>query len=119
MKKRVLIFVVILMLALSVPAFATQTRALDILPELSFNGTDATCTVMVSGDRMTDEISVDIELWRGNRRLESWHAEGFGFVSFSDTAEVTQGESYTMKVYVTYNGVSKPMVSISDVCPRS
>lgn len=119
MKKKVLFLVVILILTLSAPAFAAQTRATDIIPGISFNGTTAKCTVVVSGDKSTDEIQVDIELWQGTKKIASWSKEGLAFVSFSDTVEVTAGESYTLKVYATINGVSKPMVSTSSTCPKN
>jgi len=119
MKKRVLAFLVVLIMALAIPAYGAQPRALQIYPVLSFSGETATCGVRVVGNNATDEISADVELWSGNRRLDSWSVSGTYFVNFSDTASVTRGESYTVKVYVTINDVSQPMVSTSGVCPRS
>lgn len=120
MKKRItsLLLVVIMMMALVVPAFAVETaatpRANDIMPGLTFNGTTATCLVWVAGDNTSDYVTADIELWSGNRRLEIWAVAGYGWIDWMDTySPVTSGTSYTLKVYASFNGTSVPMVSIT------
>ena len=118
MKKRVFAFLLVLVMVLAIPAYGAQPRALQIYPSLSFSGETAICGVRVIGNNTTDEISAVIELWNGNRKLESWSVDGTYYINFSDNASVTQGESYVLKVYVTINDVSKPVVSTSGVCPR-
>lgn len=48
MKKRILAMVSVLILMLTIPAYAVQSRAPAVLPSLSFSGTKATCEVLVS-----------------------------------------------------------------------
>lgn len=119
MKKRVFAFLLVMVVAfaLVIPAYGAQPRALQIYPSLSFSGKIATCGVRVIGDNSTDKISAVLELWNGNLKLESWNVSGTYYINFSDTTSVTKGESYVLKVYVTINGVSKPMVSTSGTCP--
>ena len=50
MKKRILAMVSVLILMLTIPAYAVQSRAPAVLPSLSFSGTKATCEVLVTAD---------------------------------------------------------------------
>ena len=48
MKKRILAMVSVLILMLTIPAYAVQSRAPAVLPSLSFSGTKATCLLYTS-----------------------------------------------------------------------
>ena len=116
MKKRVLVIVSLLALMLTIPAYAAQKRAPDVLPGLSFNGTTATCSVLASGDYITDDISLEIELWQGNNLIESWSKSGEAYIEFADTVSVIKGKTYTLKVYAEINNVEIPVVTITKTC---
>ena len=58
MKKRILAMVSVLILMLTIPAYAVQSRAPAVLPSLSFSGTKATCEVLVTADNYMDDISL-------------------------------------------------------------
>lgn len=54
MKKRILAMASVLILMLTIPAYAVQSRAPAVLPSLSFSGTKATCEVLVTADNYID-----------------------------------------------------------------
>lgn len=113
MKKRILAMVSALMLMLTIPAYAVQSRAPAVLPSLSFSGTTATCEVLATSDGFTDDIYLEIELWRGSVKIEDWTASGEGFIDFSETASVVKGNTYTLKVYAEINNVEITPVSLT------
>lgn len=43
-------------MAFVLPSHAASTRAISVEPVIEFNGTKATCTVLIVGNRTTDEI---------------------------------------------------------------
>lgn len=57
MKKRILAMASVLILMLTIPAYAVQSRAPAVLPSLSFSGTKATCEVLVTADNYIIEAS--------------------------------------------------------------
>lgn len=116
MKKRILTMASVLMLMLTIPAYAVQSRAPAVLPSLSFSGTTANCGVLATADNYTDDIYLEIELWRGSVKIEDWTASGEGFVDFRETASVTSGSTYTLKVYAEIDNVEITPVSITKTC---
>ena len=90
MRKRILAMASVLMLMLTIPAYAVQSRAPAVLPSLSFSGTTANCGVLATADNYTDDIYLEIELWRGSVKIEDWTASGEGFVDFRETASVVK-----------------------------
>lgn len=113
MKKRILAMVSALMIILTIPAYAVQSRAPAVLPSLSFSGTTATCDVLATSDGITDDIYLEIELWRGSVKIEDWTASGEGFIDFSETASVAKGNTYTLKVYAEINNVEITPVNLT------
>ena len=113
MKKRIFAMVSVLMLMLAIPAYAVQSRAPAVLPSLSFSGTTATCEVLATADNYTDDIYLEIELWRGSVKIEDWTASGEGFIDFSETASAAKGNTYTLKVYAEIDNVEISPVSIT------
>lgn len=113
MKKRILAMVSVLILMLTIPAYAVQSRAPAVLPSLSFSGTKATCEVLVTADNYMDDIYLEIELWRGSVKIEDWTVSGEGFIDFSKTASVAKGNTYTLKVYAEINNVEITPVSLT------
>ena len=109
MKKRILAMVSVLILMLTIPAYAVQSRAPAVLPSLSFSGTKATCEVLVTADNYMDDIYLEIELWRGSVKIEDWTVSGEGFIDFS----VAKGNTYTLKVYAEINNVEITPVSLT------
>ena len=105
MKKRlpVLILVVVLVIAFSVPVFASSKIPKARL-ELTLNGSTATCKMKVTD--LGKSINATMELWQGSTFITSWSASGYSVVNMSETYTITSGLTYTLKGYGTSGGVS-------------
>lgn len=114
MKKIALLLAIILIISSPLSASATA-RSDSILPQLTINGTTATCTVAISSN-LADEIQVTMRLMHRSAYIAAWTASGTGYVSLNKTATVTPGNTYTLVVQVTINGVTKPPVAVSKTC---
>lgn len=115
MKKFAFVLAIIIILATPVATYAA-VQELDILPDLVFNGTTATCEVAVAADNFDDHVSVTMKLWKGTKCLATWSDDGYGYVFMSEPAAVTKGQTYQLTVDVKVNGVSKPRVTIDGTC---
>ena len=115
MKKLAILLAIIFVISAPLSVSAA-TYALTIKPVLSFNGTTATCEVTVVGNTMSDHIEVEMKLMHGTACLATWSAEGYGFVNLERYANVTKGQTYTLVVAVTMNGVSKTPVTHEGTC---
>lgn len=112
MKKRVFLLFLAAVMLLAIPAYAVSPRTIDCIPDISFNGTEATCTATVTGDRTTDRISATMTLKRGPTVIDSWSDSASGYLKLTGTATVTRRTSYTLIVDATVNGVAQPTVTI-------
>ena len=115
MKVTALLLAITIILMVPLTAYATP-RTTTAVPQLIFDGTTATCQANVAGNSESEYITVTMRLWRGNRLLETWTADGYGYVFLTQTATVTQGKSYRLAVNYTINGVNQPQVYIDRTC---
>ena len=78
MKKRIMLSLIVITLvaSLSIHAFATSPRGIAIIPNLTFSGTTANCSVNVIGNNLTDKIEAEIKLWEGSRCLKTCSGRG-------------------------------------------
>lgn len=117
MKKSLCVMLIILLLmSATLTAYAATPRAATIYPSITFSGTTATCKATIIGSSSSKLIVATIKLWHGSTCLETWTASGYSYVSFSETANVVKGETYTLTVAVTEGGVSQPEASCSETC---
>lgn len=118
MKRRLVIFLVIIALFASMPicALASSSRILVIAPGLTYEGSTAKCTLAVTGDYTTDKIEAVIQLWYGSTCLKTWTKSGMGYLTFNDTYKVSANREYTLTADVKFNGISNPRVSITKKC---
>ena len=116
MRKSALVLASILVLSIPMTAYEATPRFLNIMPELTFDGTTANCSVAVVASTTSDDIYATIKLWHGTTCLETWTASGDGYVFWDDTATVTKNQTYKLTVDVTINGVSKPQVYVESKC---
>lgn len=116
MKRRYLTFLLVLAVLLMtfVPVMA---RSLEYTPVLIFDGTTAKCSMSVSGNSKTDEISVMLKLWCGSTCLATWEKSGCFYLSMSVTETVTKGYTYRLTADVTINGKAQPQTETSAYCP--
>ena len=96
----VLVFVLLLSLALSGNAACNGYRAQR---SLSFSGGSASCSASISDAGKT--ISATMELWHGSTMLASWSDSDTSSVQLSGSINVNSGQTYTLVVYGTINGV--------------
>jgi hypothetical protein len=118
MKKRIMICLIVITLvaSLSIHAFATSPRGIAIIPNLTFSGTTANCSVNVIGNNLTDKIEAEIKLWEGSRCLKTWTASATGYLVFGDTYSVSRNREYTLTVTVEINDISQGSHSVSRRC---
>ncbi len=113
MRKRIICMMLLITMAFVIPANAASTRAISVEPDIDFVGTRATCSVLIVGDRTTDEIEATMELRQGSRLIADWSDSGNGFLEISETVSVARNTTYTLEVEYSINGDSKTPVSIS------
>lgn len=112
MKKTFALILVALLLVSLIPmsVAAVTPKAPLIYPTLSFNGTTATCGLVVSAES-TDQISATVKLLNGSTVLKTWYPSSVGTLSFSDSATVSRNATYTLTAQVYINGVAQTPAS--------
>ena len=106
-----------LILAILVAGLPTVNANKSIRTNLSFEGTTATCSVKISAEKSTDNIVVSVQLYQGTTLVSEWNdVSGKGTFSFSETATVKKGKSYTMKTKCTINGKSQSVADVTKKC---
>lgn len=112
MLKKFVSLVVLLALILTIPAYATSARLVDILPDIAFSSNKATCTVEIYADKSSDRINATMELWQGTREIDTWGASDSGCLFMKESARVEANKTYKLVVNYSINGVSKNPVTI-------
>ena len=115
MRKVALLMVIILVIAMPLTVSAAP-RALEINPVLDFNGTTAACEVMVIGNDTSEHIEVVMKLMHGTSCVKAWMNDGYGYVYMLTYANVTKGQTYTLRIEVKVNGVAQQPVYINGTC---
>ena len=113
MKKRVLIFVLLLATLFTVAAQAISTRASTFIPTLSIRGNMATCVIDIIADTSDDDIYVEAELLQDGDTYVHWTGSGTGDLYFSRVATVTRGHTYTLTADITIDGKEYSIKPIS------
>lgn len=109
---------VILVLAVSFPSKAANTAYVSAWPGLSYSGTTATCSLTVYAGYSTDSIEATVKLMHGSTTVKQWtNLTANGYLLFSDTANVTHGETYTLQITLKVNGVSYTVADTTKTCP--
>lgn len=104
----------LLTVALPISASAVEARALTPNVTLRFEGTKAYCSaVVLDGVR---DLDITMTLWHGSTKVGSWSGSGDGYVVLNGTCQVVKGQTYTLIVTGTSNGVSFSSTPFSRVC---
>lgn len=111
--KRYLSIIIAVALVLSISCYAVSTRAVDVYPSLTYNGTQATCKATIMGQSTTDSIAATMYLYRGSTLIDSWSASGTGILRMEENATVSRNKTYTLTVYYSVNGIAQDPVTIS------
>lgn len=112
MKKTVALVTAMILLISILPlsAFALTPRAPSIYPTLTFNGTTATCGLVVTAED-TDTITATVKLYRGSSVVATWTPKAVGTMGFYDYATVARNTTYTLTAQVYINGVAQAPAS--------
>lgn len=113
-QRRVVGMVAALLLMLSITANAVQMRILSPRVTLSFSGTTANCSAIVTD--AGKELVITLELWHGDDLVDSWPASGNGKVAVQGSCRVVKGETYTLIVTGTADGSPFSSTPFSRTC---
>lgn len=117
MRKRVSVLTIIIALLLTVTTAAVTSRGVIVTPTLSYDGTTAVCEVVAAGNTENETIFATIRLMHGDEMIRTWYPSARGILDFTETVEVTRGETYTLTVWViTSTAGNLPEVSVSGRC---
>lgn len=114
--KKIALLMALLLFVLPITANAATSRSVIIKPAIKYDGTNATCTVLVTGDATKDEIEMVVKLWQGTTCIATWKASGTGYLSFSQTKTVTKGKEYKLTADVSINGIAQKTSSFTSKC---
>lgn len=116
MKKRIVsVFLVAAILsALVATAAAAEPREAQYVPSLSFDGTTANCYFSVTA--LGKPITATLELWQGSTRVAKWSDSATSRLIIDEDCTVTKGQTYTLKVSGTINGVSFTGTAVTGTC---
>jgi hypothetical protein len=110
--------VMMLVFIMTIPVKAANESVAYAFPGLNFSGTTATCSLKVYASHATDSIVATVTLKHGSSNVKQWtNLTDNGILDFSDTATVVHGESYTMQVTLSVNGVPYTVADITKTCP--
>lgn len=105
MRKCIISFVAVLSLLLVFPieANAAQQRALRPSVTLYYEENTAYCSAMVTDPGKT--LNITLELWHEETLMNSWTAKGEGKAFVEGNCKVVKGQTYTLIVTGTTNGI--------------
>lgn len=114
MKRKVCMLTVALLFMMTFTAHAAQARLISPTISLTFEGTIAKCSAVVTS--AGDKIDLELELWHGDTLVESWPASGNSAVTVSGSCRVTKGQTYDLLLTGTIGGQSYTSPSVSKTC---
>lgn len=115
MKRRILCLLVVMTMILSIPAYAASPRAIMVAPDITFDGTEAECTVRITANNASDRIVATMELWQGSALIDSWSGNGQWTLKLNGTADVQRNKTYTLIIEYSVNGVTQTPAYFSKV----
>ncbi len=83
--------------------------------KLSFDGTTVHCYAYAVDPGKT--ITVTAKLWRGTLLIGTWSDTDNSFVEVNGIKMAQSGQTYTLKVSYTINGVTYNLPDITKTCP--
>lgn len=113
MKKHVILPIVIVFALLFNTSAMAVTDYTRVTPQLSFNGTTATCTLTIHTDY---EVNANLRLYHGTTCIASWPGSGEYLLVISGKCDVVKGETYTLIAYYTINGILTTSPAVTGTC---
>lgn len=112
MRKCAVFLAIVILLSLPFSAQAASPRAIAVRPTLSFSGNRANCYAYIRANSSSDYIEATIKLWHETTCVKTWKVTGQHYISFSETANATQGNTYVLIVHWSLNGVRQTSESV-------
>lgn len=107
MGKRILALILMAVMMLTMGAQAVDTFAVKDTISLSFDGTTAICSATCKGSNTDDKVKATLTLVSEGKTVASWSASDSYSASISESCEVVQGKTYTLKLNYSINGTAK------------
>lgn len=115
MKKLTFFLVLALaIISITIGASAKESRVTQVSPRLSFSGTTAYCSVVITD--AGSKIDATLSLWQGNTLIASWSGHSTSYLTLSGNASIQKGHTYTLKVTGTQNGKHFTATPITKTC---
>ena len=112
-KKKVLLLLFVFAMAMTMTANAVA-QAVQARCTLTFSGATATCRSTITG---VGTIDATMELWYGGTLIDSWSDTGSNRLTLTGSHSVVSGQTYTLTVNGTVDGIAFNEASISKTCP--
>ena len=116
MGKRILALILMAVMMLTMGAQAVDTFAVKDNVSLNFDGTTAICSAACKGSRTDDKVKATLTLVSGGKTVASWSVSVSYSVSISESCEVVQGKTYTLKLKYSMNVTAKPEKTVTKTC---
>ena len=113
MKKVLMTILMIFTMVISTAANAA-TRATLVTPSLNFTGTTAYCRVSIT--EIGKNIDANLELWNGETLVGSWSGTAASYLVITGNRSVISGQTYTLEVTGTMDGISFTGVPVTKTC---
>lgn len=112
-----LVTLIALMVMAGLQAEASIKAYASIIPNMSINGTTATCSLVVLAGNASDTIEATVVIKRGSVVVQQWtNLSASGYMNFNESLMVSRGNTYTMQVALTINGVLYSVDEITRKC---
>lgn len=113
MRKIALLTALVILFVIPASAQAAEPRLLKPYLDLTYTHSAASITARIIGESASDYLTATIKLWHTAWCVETWEETGYGYINFSETAEVTPGNTYYVTVDWTVNGVPQDTLSVT------
>jgi len=113
MKRKASLFIVLLFM-MTLATHAVQPKLINTRLFLSFEGTTANCSAVVTS--AGDKIDIDLELWHNDTLIKSWPASGNSSVTVEGSCRVTKGQTYKLLVTGIIGGKSYTSPAVFETC---
>lgn len=114
MRKWIFPLVLIVTSILTLSAYALDSKAPRVIPNLTFEGTTAHCSTAVSSG--SNEIDITMQLFEDGIVIKTWHKSGTGYVNMSQKVTVKKGSTYKLLVAYSIDGETQPSAWVTKKC---
>ena len=108
-------YIAMLIIIILLGSFSYRVEAASFAPDLSFNGTTASCSVTIR--QIGKQIIATMELWHGSTRIDTWSDTATSVLTMNEThSGCVSGWTYTLKINGTIGGVAFSEITVTATC---